>query len=218
MHAPSDKRSEDEIVADIIKCVKCPPEVAPFIQRIVRRLISDLSKLREPFTGNQKDNIKFAEKLRSQITKLEDTLKGTPSAFPSFFLFEERFWQIWANAQETPIEINANTRSYIAQERLQQNHFAARLNRLRVQCDEIIKREPGIHGGIKYQHRHAAIASFVTLQAVADFTRTELQLTCSSTSKFVETARLFHEAATDKENVDLRRACEALRAELRTKK
>jgi hypothetical protein len=216
MRAPSDKRSEDEIVTDIIKCVKCPPKVAPYIEPLVRRLMGDLRTLREPFTGNQKENIEFAEKLHNQITKLEHTLKNTPSSFLSSFLFEERFWQIWADAQET--QINANTRSYIAQERAHQNHLAAILGQLRVRCDEIIKRKPGIHGGIKYQHRHAARASHTFLEAVAIHTETELQLTCSPTSKFVEAARLFHEAATGEDDADLRRACKALKAELRTKK
>jgi hypothetical protein len=217
MHAPSDKRM-GEIVEDIIKCVECPPEVAPFILRIVSRLIGDLRTLREPFMGNQKDNVKYAEELHYLITKLEQKLKNMPNSVLASFLFGERFWQVWADAQGTPVEINANTRSYIAQERLHQNHFAAILSRLRIQCDEIIKREPGIHGAIKYQQRHAARAGQVILETAATHKLKKLRLTCSETSKFVRIASLFHEAATGEYDANLLVACKALKAELDAKK
>src|SRR5205814_1575638 len=91
MRGPADKHSE--IVAEIIKCVKCPPEVTPFIERIARRLIGDLRNAPEPFSGNLKENIEFAEKLRNDITRLEHTLKGAPkNPFALSVLFEERFW------------------------------------------------------------------------------------------------------------------------------
>jgi len=218
MRVPTSTRSEGEIVRDIIKCVECPTKVTPYIRPLVHRLIGDLRKLLEPFTGNQKKNIEFAEKLRNQIIKLEGILKNTPSSFLSSFLFEERFWQIWVDAQGTPIEINANTRDYIAQERPHQDQFAAILGRLRVRCDEIVSLKPGEHGSIKYQQRHAAWASFTTLEAAALHTGTELQLTCSPTSKFVEAARLFHEAATGEYDANLLVACKALKAELDAKK
>lgn len=218
MRAPSNTRNMDEIIAEIIKRVECPPKVAPLVQRIVRRLITDLRTAPEPFSGNQKENVEFAEKLRNEITKLEHTLKSAPNPFVLSILFEERFWQLWWNQLNTPIAINANTKRYIAQERTHQNHFAAILARLRVRCDEIINLKPGEHGGIKYQRRHAAWASFIVLEDVARHTVTKLQLTCSPTSKFVETACLFHEAATGEYGANLLVACKALIAELDPKK
>jgi hypothetical protein len=217
MRAPANKRSEGEIVTEIIKCVGCTPEVAPFVQRIVQRLISDLRAAPERFSGIQKENIVFAEKLRKEITKLEYILKSAPNPFVLSILFEERFWQIWWNEQDTAIAINANTKRYIARERLHQNYFNALLGRLRAQCAEIIRRKPGKHGGTEHRQGSAAWASFVVLEFTANHTGTRLKLGCAPTSKFVEAARLFHEAATGEDGVDLVRACKALKASLDAK-
>src|SRR5262245_77025 len=219
MGAPANKRSTDEIVAEIIKRVECPPKVAPLVQRIVWRLMTDLRTAPEPFSDNQKENVEFAEKFHNEITKLKDMLKSAPkNPFVLSVIFEERFWQVWWDEQTTPIAINANTKRYITQERTRQNRFTEKLDRLRARCKEIINQKPGQHGGIKHQHRHAALASFVILESVAGHTRTKLQLTCSPTSKFVDVARLFVEAATGEHDVDPRRACEALKADLDAKK
>jgi len=216
MRAPINKRSNDEIVADIIKLVKCPPTAAPLVQRIIRRLINDLRTAPEPFSGSQKKNVEFAEKLYNEITKLEHTLKSAPNSFILSVLFEERFWQLWWNAQESIIAINANTKRYIAEERARQNRFAEDLARLRAQCNRVISREPGEHGSTKHQHAHAAKASFVLLAAI--HTSEKLRLTCSPTSKFVRLASLLHEAATDEYDADLLRACKAFKADLDAKK
>jgi|SRR6516164_6311934 hypothetical protein len=218
MRTPTNGHRTDEITSEIIKRAECPPKVASFVQRIVQRLISDLRTAPERFSGIQKKNVAFAEKLRKEITKLEYTLKSAPDPFVLSILFEERFWQLWWNRQNTPIAINANTKQYIAQERAHQNHFAAILDRLRARCDEIVNLKPGEHGGIKYQQRHAAMASFAALEAVAQLTGTELQLTVSPTSTFVEIACLFHEAATGEYVANLLVACKALKAELDAKK
>ena len=162
MRGPADKHSE--IVAEIIKCVKCPPEVTPFIERIARRLIRDLRNAPEPFSGNQKENIEFAEKLRNDITRLEHTLKGAPkNPFALSVLFEERFWGVWWDTQATLFEINANAKRYIAQERSHQSRFAEELSRVRAQCDKIISLGPGEHGRTKHQHAAAAKASLAVV-------------------------------------------------------
>jgi hypothetical protein len=217
MRAPADKRSEGEIVAEIIKCVGCTPEVAALVQGIVQRLISDLRAAPERFSGIQKENIVFAEKLRKEITKLEYTLKNAPNPFVLSVLFEERFWQIWWNEQDTAIAINANTKRYIARERLHQNHFNALLGRIRGQCNEVINWKPGEHGGTAHHRRSAAWASFAVLAFTANHTGTRLKLGCAPTSKFVEAARLFHEAATGEPDADLVRACKALKGQLDAK-
>jgi len=217
MRGPADKHTDDEIVEDIIRRV-CPPKSAPLVGRIARRLISDLRLAPQSFSGNQKTNIKFAEKVHNDITRLEHTLKNAPNPLVLSRLFEERFWQIWWYEQESPISINANTKRYIAQERACQNHFAEELSQLRARCDEIIKRKPGKHhGSIKQQQADAAMASFVLLRDIASHTGTGLQLHCGPTSEFVEVARLFHEAATGDYGADLVRACRTLKASLDAK-
>jgi hypothetical protein len=220
MRAPANKRSEREIVAEIIKCVGCAPEVAPSVQRIVQRLISDLRTAPERFSGIQKENVAFARKLRGQIVEIERTLKSpSNNPFVLSVVFEERFSQLWWNEQNTPIAINANSKRYIAQERLHQNYFFALLGRLREQCDKIISGKPGEHGGIEHQQRGAAWASFAVLESAANYTGTKLKLGCAPTSKFVRLAGLFHEAATggDEYGADPVRACKAIKALLDAK-
>ena len=216
MRGPADKHSE--IVAEIIKCVKCPPEVTPFIERIARRLIRDLRDAPEPFSGNQKENIEFAQKLCNDITRLEHTLKGAPkNPFALSVLFEERFSGVWWDTRATLFEINANAKRYIAQERSHQSRFAEELSRVRAQCDKIISLGPGEHGRTKHQHAAAAKASFIILREVANYTGTKLELGCAPTSRFVGVARLFHEAVTDEYEADLVWACKTLKASLDAK-
>jgi hypothetical protein len=215
MRAPAPQRSTNEITKDIIAQVKCPPEI---VERITKRLISDLCAASGPFSGNRKENTLDATELRDQITKLERTLKRLSGSFLLSILFEERFWQVWAAAPGGLMEINANTRAYIAQERTRQNRFIEELGRLHAQCDELIKRRPGEHGSVKYQHRLAAMASFAVLETDASYRGTELRLGCSPTGKFVRVAKLFLEAATGEYDTDLRWACEVVLAELRAKR
>lgn len=212
MRAPANKRGKDEIITEIIKRVKCPPTVAPFVQQIVQRLIHDLHTTPESFSGNQKENVEFAERFRNQIIELEHTLKSASNnPFVLSVLFEERFWQLWWTEQNTPIAINAKTKRYIAQERLHQNYFTELLGRLRAQSDKIISGEPGEHGGTKHRQRGAAWASFVVLDDVARHTETKLRLSCAPTSTFVEVARLFHEAATGEYGANLITACKEIK-------
>jgi hypothetical protein len=217
MRAPASKRSRDEIIKDIIRYMKCPPEVAPFVEPITKRLINDLCAASGPFSGNRKENTLDATELRDQIAKLERKLKRLSGSFLLSILFEERFWQVWAAASGGLMEINANTRAYIAQERTRQNRFIEELGRLRAQCDELIKRRPGEHGSVKYERKLAAKASFVVLEGAASHTGTKLRLGRSRTSKFVKVASLFLEAATGEYNTDLRWACGEVLAELRAK-
>src|SRR5262249_38992362 len=106
---------------------------------------------------------------------------------------------------------------YIAQEKTNQNRFMEWLGQLRAQCDEIIKREPGEHGGTNHQNIHAARASLFILEEAANHTGNELELGCSETSNFVRIAALFLEAVTGKYDAAVRRQCEAVKAELHAK-
>jgi len=212
MRPPADKRSDDKIIAEIIKRVECPPKVTPFIERMARRCISDLRTAPESFSGNRKENIDFAKRFRSQIVEIERTLKSASNnPFVLSVLFEERFWQLWWNEQNTPIAINANTKQHIARERLHRNHFNALLGRLREQCNKVIHRKPGEHGGTEHQQRGAAWASFIILQFIAEHAGEKLGLSVSPTSTFVEVGRLFHEAATGEPSADLTAACKAIK-------
>jgi hypothetical protein len=225
MRAPVNKRSEDEIVADIIdhmgyflKRVLDRPERERQRQRVqmhVRRRITDLRTAPLPFSGNQKKNVEYANDLRRQIDKLARTLERPPSEFFSSALFGERFWSLLEiqeqEAERTAIEFNPQTQNYIAQEEpAHLKLFLAELNRLRSRCDRIIGRKLGQHGNINYRKEHAAIASREILEDVASNTGTKLRLTDAPTGKFCLVASLLFEAATGKHNADMRRACKAV--------
>src|SRR5262249_45986775 len=124
----ADKRSDGEIIADIINLVDYPP-----VRVLVERRIDDLRRMLPPFTGNQKENREYAKGLREQIIELQRTLENRQS-----FLLKARFWQLWYE-QGTAFEINPQTRDYIAQEPAP---LTKELSWLRALCDEIIKFEP----------------------------------------------------------------------------
>jgi hypothetical protein len=200
---PSDRRSDKEIIADIIKRAGYPP-----IEAFVRRLISDLRVPLPSFTGNQRRNAEYAEELGKQVNELERLLRKHPNWFLPSALFEERFWQL-ERLFDIAFEINPQTRGYITQEPEQSTRFREELNQIRARCDQIKKL--GQHGGVKHQHMRAAFASRVILEEIAAHTGKPLRLGCSSTSPFVRIARLFLEAATGEYGADLTRACRAVK-------
>jgi hypothetical protein len=229
MRAPTNKRSTDEIVAEIIdhvgyflKGVLDQSErerQRRWVEMHVRRRISDLRTKPLPFTGNQKKNVAYANEVRRQIDKLVRILKKPPNRFFSSALFGERFWSLLDRQEQeverTAIEFNPQTQSYIAQdEPVHLKLFAAELNRLRSQCDRIIALRLGQHGSVEYRKEHAAIASREILEDVASNTGTDWQPTGAPTGKFCLVASLLFEAATGKHDADMRRHCKAV---LRTK-
>jgi len=199
----ADKRSDGEIIADIINLVDYPP-----VRVLVERRIDDLRRMLPPFTGNQKENREYAKGLREQIIELQRTLENRQS-----FLLKARFWQLWYE-QGTAFEINPQTRDYIAQEPAP---LTKELSWLRELCDEIIKFEPGKHGNTEHQQNAAAIASSEVLEAVALHAGRKFRLHFSPTGKFIKIARLFHEAVTGEQDADLERACKTLKAHLDAK-
>src|SRR5262245_22278195 len=105
MRAPANKRSDNEIVADIVKLTGCrgirivdSRDDRELVELYVRRLIKDLRAALPPFTGKQEQNRKLA-KLRKQIDELERTSETAP------VIFSDRFWSLW-NFQGTAIELN----------------------------------------------------------------------------------------------------------------
>jgi hypothetical protein len=206
MRAPAHKRSDEEIIADIMKLVGHPP-----VRVLVQRRIGDLRAMLSPFTGNRKENLEYVRDLREQIIKLQRTLKK-----PQSFLLKPRFWSLWSG-QGTAIEFGPHIRNYIAEEPPRLKHFTKELSWLRALCDEIVKFRPGVHGNTKQQHRHAAIASYEVLESVGSHTGTEPWPTDSPGGKFCRVASLFHEAATGEYDRDLREACKAILREKITK-
>jgi len=204
MRAPTNKRSTDAIVTDIIKLVDYPP-----VRPLVERRIDDLRRMLTPFTGNQRENREYVKGLREQIIELQRTLNK-----PQSFLLKARFWQLWG-AQGTAAETNPQTRDWIAQEPAP---LTRELNWLHALCDAIIEYKPGKHGNTEHQQMHAASASAEVLETVAAFHgERKFPLHFSPTGKFIKIARLFHEAVTGERDADLERQCKTLKALLDTK-
>jgi hypothetical protein len=196
MRAPSNRRSEKEIIADILKIANYPP-----VEALVRRRIVDLRAKLLPFTGNQRENLEYARGLRKQIINLERTLKSQRN-----FLLKPRFWSLW-HARGTAIELVPHIRKYITEDSPRLKQFTEELSWLRAVCDEIIKFKPGVHGNTKQLHWHAANASYEVLEEIGSHTGTEPWPTDAPEGKLCRLASLFHEAATGEYNLDLREAC-----------
>jgi hypothetical protein len=203
MRAPANKRSTDEIVAEIMKLVGCPE-----VEVYVRRLIDHLRTKPPPFSGNRKENTERAKDLRKRMKKLVRMLKAPHSRF----FLGDRFWSVFWSPLYMPgdvIELNPQTRTYIAQESPRLKHLAEELSFFSSRCDQIIKLKLGQHGRVKYQQRFAASASRAILREAAN-RGTELRLTDSPTGKLCLIASLFFEAATGKYDAHLRQACKAV--------
>jgi hypothetical protein len=208
MRAPANKRSDDEIVADILKFANCLAG-----EKLVRRLIEYLRADLPPITGNRKQNAAFVRELRKQIDKLEQILETAPNEFALPAVFGDRFWSLWVQ-QDLMFIINPQTRSYIEQDGERLKRFLGELHHIRSRCNDIIKLKLGAHAHLKNQHVHAAYAAKALFEVAAAESRTKPRLTSSPTSKFCRVASLFLEAATGEYDLDLQRACEAV---LRTK-
>jgi hypothetical protein len=62
MRAPSDKRSDKEIIDDIINQVGDRS-----VEPLVKRRVDDLRKLSSPFSGNRRDNADYREKAVAKL-------------------------------------------------------------------------------------------------------------------------------------------------------
>jgi len=203
MRAPADKRTDDEIVADIIK--KAGDHS---VKRLVQRLINDLRSLPPPFTGNAKDNKDAATDLRKQLKHLKRTLTRLPYPLPTAFFAPKLFYQLASlQAEGTGIGVNAQTRQLLTQELKGRAILIAELDRLSGECDRVIQHGLGVHKGVEHQKLHAAIASREVLEFVANMTGKKLSLGCRQTGPFCTIAALFFEAMSGKQDADLRRAC-----------
>jgi|SRR5262245_6414829 len=213
MRAPASKRSDDEIVADIMKAagvrgIIINRRIKP-IKPFVLKLINDLRAELAPFTGHRKINEEYARDLRKQTDKLKKILARAPKPMSAALFAPEMFFQL-AMLQGTMLGINSQTRSYLSQTPTRLAALLAELDWLRAQCDQIIKIKLGAHKALDHRKLHAAIASRDLLEFVANHTGSEPSLTCSLTSKYCRIASLFFEAATGRYVGDFRRPCETV--------
>jgi hypothetical protein len=211
MRAPSNRRSDKEIIDAIIKEAG-DRSVAPQ----VKRRIDDLRELPPPFPGSQRDNANYLKDLSKLIDKLKKKLTTAPwplsVAVTDAGLFDRLF-----DAKYTAIWINSRTR-LIAQRPSGRTSLLAILDGLRTRCDRLRESGLGIHGHHDYRKLGAAIAARELLEHIASMTGKKLSLSCRRESKFCEIATLFFEAMTGKHAADLRRACEHVAAPVRTKR
>ena len=212
MRAPASKRSNEEIVADIMKVANVRGfvingRIKP-IKPLVLKLIHCVRAELPPFTGNQKINEEYARDLRKQIDKLKRILTRAPKPLPAVLFAPKMFFQL-AELQGSMLGINPQTRDYLAQTPTRLALLLAQLDWLRTQCDQIIEMKLGTHKALDQRKLDAAIASRELLEFVANVTGRKLPLSWGNrTSKYCELASLFFEAATGEGGADLRRQCE----------
>jgi hypothetical protein len=212
--APAKGRSKDVIVAEIMDLVECPQfdrDVRRQIERVVRRLIDDLSATRTSLTGVRRDNEDHLSDLRGLSVKLKKKVVGLPEHLAAAVFASERFDSLYPLHGSTA-EFNPSTRDYLKQSQLRRERLTliSELDRIRERCDELARRGLGKHGGVKHLQRHAAFASRGLLESVASFTGTNLSLSCAKDSKYCRVASLFFEAGGGEYGKDLVRSCEAV--------
>jgi hypothetical protein len=210
MRAPSNRRSDNEIIDAIIKEAGGDRSIEP----LVKRRIHDLRELFSPFTGNRRDNADYLKGLGKLIDKLRKKLTRAPWPLSAALARPEMFNSL-AAFQYTGIGINPQTR-LIAQGPSQLTNFLADLDRWRARCEQL--RALGTSKKLDYRKVGAAIASCELLEQIAGVTGKKLSLSCRRESKFCEIAALFFEAMTGEPAADLRRACERVAKAVRTKR
>jgi hypothetical protein len=211
MRAPTNRRSDNEIIADILKQAG-DRSVAP----LVKRRMDDLRELPSPFMGKRRDNEDYLRELIKWIDNGKRKLTRLPWPL-SVAVTDAEFFDRLLAARFTAIWINPRTR-LIEQRPSGRTSLLAILEGLRARCDHL--RELGIHGTRWKNHQKldAATASREVLEHIAGMTGKRLSLSGRRTSKFVAIASLFYEAMTGVPNADLRWACELVAAPVRGKR
>jgi hypothetical protein len=205
MRTPSDKRSDKEIIDEIINQAGDRS-----VEPLVKRRVDDLRKLSSPFTGNRRDNADYLEDLSKLIVRLEKQLKTVPWPLSAALSKPELFNRLLM-FQYTGIGINPQTRLMVqVQGPNRLTSFLAYLDWWRAQCEQL--RDLGTNKRLDYRKLGAAIASCELLESIAGMTGKKLSLSCRRKSKFCEIAALFFEAMTGEYAADLRRQCENVRA------
>jgi len=213
---PCDEERTNEIVADIIAAVGGVPE------SLVRRLIDDLRTETPSLTGNKRKNKVATRAVQRTAAAFKRALTTAPAPVHALIFAPEEFWPafMW---QGTAIEIGRCARStqgptgapQVPRSVARLEQFISGLDRIRAECDQILKIAPGRHGAVRYQQERAAMASAAVMpfagehreMANGTVTFAGAPLTCSPTSLYCRVAALFFEAISGKDNQDLRRAC-----------
>jgi len=214
MPAPSNRRSDKEIIDAIIK--KAGRSIEPAINRsiepVIKQRIADLRELPSPFTGKRRDNKDYTRDLINWIDEGKQKLTRLPWPLSIAVTDAEFFDRILAGGP-TGIWINPRTR-LIAQKPSGRTSLITLLDGLRARCEQL--QGLGLHGLLNEQKLNAAIASRELLEYIAGVpTGEELSLGCRRDGKFCEIAALFFEAMTGKLGADLRRQCEHVAAPVR---
>jgi hypothetical protein len=217
MRTPASKRSNEEIVDDIMKVADVKgiiigedpknrriKPIRPFVLKLIQCLRAELP----PFTGNRKINEEHARDLRKQIDKLKRTITRAPKPLSAVLFAPEMFSRL-ATRQGSMLGINPQTRDYLAQTPTRLAFLLAQLDWLRAQCAQIIEIKLGTHKALDQRKLDAAIAARELLEFVANVTERKLSLSWGhQTSKYCKLASLFFEAASGECGADLRRQCE----------
>jgi hypothetical protein len=147
MPASSARRSDDEIIADIIKETGKKEMLKPVsaselaeyrlsIKALCHKLIDDLRKDYPPLAGYRKQNVEWTRDLHKKITAVKKKLAASNPLLAPIFA-PERFWSLWP-WQGTAVEIDAKARDYITQKPERLAQLLAELDRICAECDHII--------------------------------------------------------------------------------
>lgn len=202
MRAPTNRRSDQEIIDAIIK--KAGDRS---VEPLVKRRLADLRDLFSPFTGNRRDNREYLRDLAKDFDGLKERLTRAPWPL-SAALSKPEMFNTLVDLQYSAIGINPQTR-LIAQGPSRLTKFLADLDSWRARYEQL--RDVGESGLRDYRKLGCAIASRELLEHNAVMTEGELSLSCRRESKYCEIAALFFEALTGKHAADLRRQCETVR-------
>jgi hypothetical protein len=209
-----DKRSKDEIVAEIMKILE-----APLVEKYVSKLIDDLCKNPQPFTGNRRNNIDYLNDLRNGIKRFKRLLRKAPAPLRTV-LFSPEFARGLLATQGTTGDFNPNLRNYLSQrEPARLTQLVGVLDGLDARCEETARLALGTHAGANQLKRDAATASRDVIDSsITFYPEKKLSFSCSKTSEYCRIASLFFEAVTGEDESDLRRQCKAVAPpSLRTK-
>jgi hypothetical protein len=240
MRAPADKRSDAEIVEDIIELfddnigdaiangveeADARASIEVYVRATIRVLRAS-DGLGRPVWGYRQENVKAITALRDRIEEVQTALRGLPNAAAVLlFALEERGTDDRVPAASPDIAPRLRQRPSRDPRALHGRLEAiearcrgdvAMLARLRARCDRVIAAAPGKHGNVDYRKEQVAGEAW-------DFLRVCKKRAGSGSSQkslFFKASTLFFEAMTGEHGVDLSHACRTVfqRRHLRGKK
>ena len=132
---------------------------APLVEKYVSKLIDDLCKNPQPFTGNRRNNIDYLNDLRNGIKRFKRLLRKAPAPLRTV-LFSPEFARGLLATQGTTGDFNPNLRNYLSQrEPARLTQLVGILDGLDARCEETARLALGTHAGANQLKRDAATAS-----------------------------------------------------------